>query len=159
MQLWYLLYEWQRWVINVIEHTVFQQSLVLWDMSSWFEAQDLKHPLILDFRGSNPGQLGPNTVSPSVTANGPFASHLLSVKGSSETQVARIIVGIASQLVTQCHLDFQWHSNRTMRADSDQLSSNHFRFNSFCPSRRTTFVPEDVRHCRHLSRAKQSIQD
>jgi serine/threonine protein kinase len=89
----------------------------------------LKHPLILEFRGSNSGRLGRSTIVTEVAGNGSLASHLLSVKSAKmcqlrgETRITRIIVGIVlamrylhSQGVIHCDLNpdnilFDWDWN------------------------------------------------
>jgi hypothetical protein len=79
----------------------------------------LKHPLILDFRGSYPRMSGPTTaIVTEVAENGSLASHLPSAGNGEmcrlggETRIARIIVGIVlamryihSQRVIHCNLN------------------------------------------------------
>jgi hypothetical protein len=60
----------------------------------------LKHPLLFEFRGSNPGQLDPNTITTNIAGNGSLACHLPCAEGHDlcqlrrETRTARILVGI-----------------------------------------------------------------
>jgi serine/threonine protein kinase len=92
--------------------------------------KELKHPLILEIRGSHSGVFGlSTTIITEVAENGSLANHLPSGRGGEmcqlrgETRVARIIVGIVlamrylhSQRVIHCNLipdnillDWDWN--------------------------------------------------
>jgi serine/threonine protein kinase len=81
--------------------------------------KELKHPLILEFRGSDPRMFGsPTTIVTEVAGNGSLASHLPSAGNGErcclrgETRIVRIIVGIVlamryidSQGIIHCDLN------------------------------------------------------
>jgi serine/threonine protein kinase len=84
--------------------------------------KELKHPLILEYRGSHLEMFGPSvTIVTEITKNGSLASHLPSAENAElsqlrgETRVATIIVGI---VLAMQYLHSQQVIQRNLTADN-----------------------------------------
>jgi hypothetical protein len=49
--------------------------------------KELKHPLIFNFRASNPGRFGPSTIVTEITRNRSLVNYLLSAEGNEMNQL------------------------------------------------------------------------
>jgi serine/threonine protein kinase len=124
--------------------------------------KELKHPLILEFRGSHPGWFGLSpTIVTDFAENGSLASHLSLAKGVEQcqlrgaTRVSRIIVGIVL-VMRYLHAQRVFHCNLTpdnILLDWDWTVRIGGFGHSISPDEPAVPIPDDQYHNAHWASA------